>query len=125
MTVAVAVAVADGVTVVVGVGVLELTLEISAPGAVLVEAVGWSPIAAAKLIMVAAMIVVLVSVWWKRKLADEDLRMLRLAAVPLAAYLLLRTTVHPWYAAVIIIPLLPFLLPRNEGATGLGRSLMP
>ena len=50
--------------------------------------------------------------------------MLRLAVVPPAAYLLLTTTVHPWYVT-LLIPLLPFLLPKREEATHSGRFLWP
>ncbi len=50
--------------------------------------------------------------------------MLRLATVPLGAYLLLTTTVHPWYVA-IIIPLLPFLMPGTGEATRSGRFIWP
>ena len=50
--------------------------------------------------------------------------MLRLALVPPAAFLLLTTTVHPWYVT-LLIPLLPFLLPKQGEATHSGRFLWP
>lgn len=52
------------------------------------------------------------------------LELLRLAIVPVAAYLLLTTTVHPWYVT-LIIPLLPFLLPKRGETTVWGRFLWP
>jgi hypothetical protein len=50
--------------------------------------------------------------------------MLRLAVIPPAAYLLLTTTVHPWYVT-LLIPLLPFLLPEKEEASQIGRFVWP
>ena len=49
---------------------------------------------------------------------------MRLAAIPLAAYLLLTTTVHPWYVT-LIIPLLPFLTPRDQADGRISRYLLP
>jgi hypothetical protein len=86
--------------------------------------VGWLPIYAAKVTMALGMGGVLLFVWRKSQglerleLALErapdaksaGLRTLRLAIVPLTAYLLLATTVHPWYATWIV-PLLPFWGP--------------
>jgi len=50
--------------------------------------------------------------------------LLRLAILPLGAYLLLSNTVHPWYVTVII-PLLPFLLPRPGESSPASRFLWP
>lgn len=94
------------------------------PGAVPPEIVGWAPIRAAKLISLAALAVSLVAIWWRCRYCDDDLTLLRMAPVPVAAYLLLATTVHPWYIA-LIIPLLPFLAARPGEATGSGRFLVP
>jgi hypothetical protein len=94
------------------------------PGAVPPEVVGWGPIRAAKLIVAAALGLALIAVWRMSQRCDDDLALLRLATVPLAAYLLLATTVHPWYVT-LIIPLLPFLLPRQGEATRTGRFLLP
>jgi hypothetical protein len=66
----------------------------------------------------------LVAVGWKSRRCDDDLTLMRLAMVPLAGYLLLTTTVHPWYVT-LVIPLLPFLLPRKGEATRAGRFLWP
>ena len=50
--------------------------------------------------------------------------LLRLATLPLAAYLLLATTVHPWYAS-LCVPFLPFLTPRSGEAARISRFLVP
>jgi hypothetical protein len=111
------------------------------PGAVPPEIVGWGPIRAARLIVAVILGLVLIAVWWKGPVlslskgrqCDDDrsaersrrsLALLRLAVVPLAAYLVLATTVHPWYVT-LIIPLLPFLLPQKGGASRSGRFLLP
>jgi len=86
------------------------------PGAVPPEVVGWGPIRAARLIVAVILGLVLIAVWRKGGQCDDGLALLRLATVPLAAYLLLTTTVHPWYVT-LIIPLLPFLLPKKGGST--------
>jgi hypothetical protein len=54
----------------------------------------------------------------------QSLALLRLAVIPPAAYLLLTTTVHPWYVA-LVIPLLPFLLPQQAQASYSSRFLWP
>jgi len=49
---------------------------------------------------------------WRQRI----LCLLRLAVLPLGAYLLLTPTLHPWYLT-IIVPFIPFLLAdREEGA---------
>jgi alpha-1,6-mannosyltransferase len=94
------------------------------PGAVPQEIVGWQPILAAKLIVAAALLTVLGIVWCKERQIEDDLAQLRLAMVPLAAYLLLTTTVHPWYVT-LVIPLLPFLTSRADEEAKLNRRLWP
>jgi alpha-1,6-mannosyltransferase len=94
------------------------------PGPVPPEVVGWGPIRAAKLIVAHALGLVLIAVWRMSQRCDDDLALLRLAMVPLAAYLLLATTVHPWYVT-LIIPLLPFLPPKKGETTRSGRFLFP
>jgi alpha-1,6-mannosyltransferase len=94
------------------------------PGAVSPEVVGWGAIRAAKLIVVFILGLVLLLVWRKGRRCDDDPALLRLAAIPLAAYLLLTTTVHPWYVT-LIIPLLPFLLAKEGEAARSGRFLLP
>jgi hypothetical protein len=103
------------------------------PGAVPPEVVGWGPIWAAKLITTGILGLVLVAVGWKSWRhaagpssagASSELAMLRLAVIPPAAFLLLTTTLHPWYLT-LVIPLLPFLLPQRGEATQSGRFLWP
>jgi RsiW-degrading membrane proteinase PrsW (M82 family) len=102
------------------------------PGGVPPEAVGWEPIRASKAIVIVAFGLVLAAVGWRcwrtesaqRSEASSVLALLRLAVIPFAAYLLLATTIHPWYVPVII-PLLPFLLPAEGEASHTGRFLWP
>jgi hypothetical protein len=111
------------------------------PGAVPYEVVGWEPIRAAKTITTLALGVVLLAVGWvswrttngsspaegatdSPSALNDNLTLLRLALIPLTAFLLLTTTVHPWYVT-LVIPLLPFLLPREGEATVSGRFLWP
>jgi alpha-1,6-mannosyltransferase len=93
-------------------------------GAVPQEIVGPEPILVTKLIVSAALLTVLGITWYKVRQIEDDLSLLRLAMVPLAAYLLLTTTVHPWYVT-LVIPLLPFLTPRASEAPKLNRRLLP
>lgn len=94
------------------------------PGAVPQEIVGPGPILTAKLIVAVILLAVLGIVWYRERQIEDDLALLRLAMVPLAAYLLLTTTVHPWYVT-LIIPLLPFLSPKADEETKLNRRLLP
>lgn len=55
---------------------------------------------------------------------QRTLALLRLAALPIGAYLLLTTTVHPWYAT-FIMPFIPFLLPVEEESSNLSRFIWP
>ncbi|MGD8623833.1 MAG: hypothetical protein PVJ34_04805, partial [Anaerolineae bacterium] len=91
-------------------------------GAVPPEIVGWGPIRAAKLIVLGLLLVTLIVVWRKGRRVGDNLALMRLAAVPMAAYLLLATTVHPWYTTVLI-PLLPFL--RSRDTDGGSKFLWP
>jgi len=94
------------------------------PGAVPPEIVGEVPIRAAKLAVAALLGVILIAVAWKAWRRVDDVALLRLSIVPLGAYLLLTTTVHPWYTT-LVIPFLAFLWPRKEKATTVGRFLWP
>lgn len=94
------------------------------PGAVPPEVVGRRPILAAKLIVGTLLVLALVATWWKARRSKDDLGLIRLALVPLASYLLLATTVHPWYAT-IVVPFLPFLPPREGKPDGPAHFLLP
>jgi hypothetical protein len=82
------------------------------------------PVWIAKLVSGGALGVVLIAVWWMGRTCDDDLALLRLAVIPLAAYLMLTTTVHPWYVT-IVVPLLPFLSPEEEESRRAARFLLP
>ena len=79
------------------------------PGAVPVEIVGDTPILVAKAITTGMLgVAILLSGWLAWRNDDDLLGLLRLAVIPLGAYLLLTPTLHPWYLT-LIIPFLPFL----------------
>jgi hypothetical protein len=71
---------------------------------------------------------VLLSAWWWAWLArgrDRELRTaLRVMTLPLAAYLLLSPTVHPWYA-LILLAFLPFLPPTDDESQTLWLAALP
>lgn len=102
-------------------------------GAVPPEAVGEARILLAKLITTGLLgLVVLGSVLWAWRLDDPDrgsyakrtLSLLRLTVIPVGAYLLLTTTVHPWYVT-LILPFIPFLLPGETEAHAIERFAWP
>jgi hypothetical protein len=88
------------------------------------RAVDWPPVLAARLIVLVALGLAVIVVWHKGRLYTTDLALLRLALVPFAAYLLLATTVHPWYVT-LVVPFLPFLLSRDSDTSRTGRFLLP
>ncbi len=103
------------------------------PGAVPVEMVGETPILIAKAISTALMgITVLITGWlaWRIEksghqiLRDRNLALIRLAGLPLGAYLLFTATVHPWYVT-LIIPLLPFLFSQDDESPSIQRFIWP
>ena len=103
------------------------------PGAVPVEIVGRTPILVARSITSAAiMLISLLAGWWAWRIDDPQkadylprtLNLMRLSVIPIGAYLLLTHTVHPWYVT-IIVPLLPFLLPRGSEGSKIQRFIWP
>jgi hypothetical protein len=70
------------------------------------------------------MALILGGVWRQAGRCRDDLSLLRLAAVPVGAYLLLATTVHPWYVT-FIVPLMPFQLPASGELNRSGRLAVP
>ncbi len=103
------------------------------PGAVPLEIAGYTAIRIGRLITasILALVVLATGVWvWRIEnpsLMDELHRnraLIRLACVPLGAYLLLTSTLHPWYVAVIL-PFIPFLLPADQEKTAINRFVWP
>jgi len=93
------------------------------------DIVGATPILFAKLftIVLTALISLASGVWaWKLDdpgKADFKMRsiyLLRLTVIPIGAYILLTTTVHPWYVT-LIVPFLPFLYPVRDETNLTGR----
>ena len=54
----------------------------------------------------------------------RDLSLLRLAIIPIGAYLLLTPAVHPWYVTMIV-PWLAFLIPDQGESTIFERFMWP
>ena len=103
------------------------------PGAVPVEIVGRTPILIARSFTSAAiMLISLLTGWWAWRLDDPQRgsyltrtsNLIRLSVIPIGAYLLLTHTVHPWYVT-FIVPMLPFLLPREGEESQLSRFIWP
>lgn len=76
--------------------------------------------------------VLLGALFWAWKLDDpagndhhvRTLGLIRLAILPLSGYLLLAATLHPWYV-IIILPFIPFLLPKNSETPLVDRLIWP
>jgi len=92
------------------------------PGGVPVELVGEVPGQLARIITIGILgLICFVAIWitWKIERLDHldqseiFIALLRLASLPIGAYLLLTHTVHPWYAT-FIMPFLVFLFPKKE-----------
>ena len=62
------------------------------------------------------MLTVVIVVWWQAKRAPGARAALRWMAVPLAAYVLLSPTMHPWYL-LLLLAFVPFL-PPAAGESG-------
>ena len=94
-------------------------------GAVPADIVGETPILLAKITTMglfgAAVLFTTWQVWRKDR---NQLNLLRLAIIPLGAYLMLTTTLHPWYL-IIIIPLLPFIFAQRGVSTSYQAFIWP
>jgi hypothetical protein len=110
-----------------------LTSGYQTPGAVPIEVVGESPIFLARTITsIAILLASLATAIWAWRLDDpktndherRSLYLMRLAVIPLGAYLLFTHTVHPWYVT-IMIPFLPFLMPKEGETKFTGRFVWP
>jgi len=83
------------------------------------------PNAQAKEIAFFLLFLLLVGVWlWSRQTCDDPRSTLRWLAVPLGGYLLLTTTVHPWYL-LALLPFLPLLTPETDESTRVWLWLLP
>ena len=83
------------------------------------------PNAQAKEITFFLLFLLLVGVWlWSRQTCDDPRSTLRWLAVPLGGYLLLTTTVHPWYL-LALLPFLPLLTPETDESTRVWLWLLP
>jgi hypothetical protein len=82
------------------------------------------PSGMAKVLVAAALAIVGLRVWRRASPSLGDGCWVRLAVVLLGAYILLTTTVHPWYVAVVL-PFLPFLLSGGEGERVSSRQAWP
>jgi len=71
----------------------------------------------AKQITAGLLLATLAAVWLKARNLQTPRATLRLMALPFMAYILLTTTVHPWYLLIVLI-FVPFLTP----ATGMSQS---
>lgn len=69
------------------------------------------PLNTAKRIVGLMMLATLLVVWLAARRQHTTLAALRLASVPYMAYMVLTTTVHPWYM-LILLALVPFLAPQ-------------
>jgi alpha-1,6-mannosyltransferase len=61
---------------------------------------------------------------WREKDDVDPLRLVRLAAYPFAAYLLLAHTIHPWYITLMLV-LLPFFWPAPGEQPAVSRWIWP
>lgn len=78
----------------------------------------------AKRMVGAAMLLTLVGVWLAARRRRYIRAELRLVALPFMAYLLLSTTVHPWYL-LVLLAFLPLLAPTAEESPWRWLSLAP
>lgn len=85
----------------------------------IIEATDW-----AKGIVIVALLIVLATVWWQAQHPMTDRAALRLMAGPLMAYILLNTTINPWYL-LILLAFLPFLTPAAEESAWRWIAVLP
>jgi hypothetical protein len=67
----------------------------------------------AKSILAVMMVASMVAIWRMARSITSARALLRLAAAPLMFYVLLTTTVHPWYL-LLLLAFLPFLAPGDD-----------
>ena len=78
----------------------------------------------AKRLVISAMVLVLLGVWLAARRLLKVRSRLRLMAVPFMAYILLSTTVHPWYL-LILLAFLPVLGPAEDESLWQWLALAP
>jgi hypothetical protein len=78
----------------------------------------------ARQIVVSVMLLVLLGVWLAARRLSAMRSLLRLMALPFMASILLSTTVHPWYA-LILLAFLPFLAPAEDESPWRWLALTP
>ena len=66
-----------------------------------------------KTITLVIVVIMLLTVWWLAYQRRDLKHSLRLMSIPLACYLLLTPTVHPWYALILLV-FVPFLPPTID-----------
>jgi len=103
------------------------------PGAVPVDLVGQGSVRFAKGISLSLILISTIAAGvlaWKiddpqkSNFRQRSINLMRLAMVPLGAYLLFTTTIHPWYVTVVL-PITPFLLPLQAENSKLSRFIWP
>lgn len=104
-----------------------------APGSALVKIIGERPVQLARMITAGLIALVVLATTWlswgfdNPNTADHTNRtlyLLRLATLPIAAYLLFTSTVHPWYVT-LVIPFVPFFTPVKDEAHWIKRFRWP
>jgi hypothetical protein len=78
----------------------------------------------AKRIAGAAMMAALVGIWLGARRRVDNRTALRWMALPFMAYLLLTSTVHPWYLLILLV-FLPFLAPGLDEAAFRWLAVLP
>ena len=89
------------------------------PGLGVIQATDW-----AKAIVILALLAVMIGVWFRARQQADSLSTLRLMAGPYMAYILLNTTVNPWYM-LILLAFLPFLPPRPTESSRRWLAVIP
>ncbi|MEM7114123.1 MAG: hypothetical protein AAF614_16935 [Chloroflexota bacterium] len=84
-----------------------------------------TPLDEAKIVILAAMFLLMLFVWWLGYQRREDDRaLLRLLALPFPGHILLATTIHPWYAHALLTFII-FLAPAKAESKGRWLAVVP
>lgn len=79
---------------------------------------------AAKILVLAIMLIILFALWLVARRQESALDSARLMMVPIALYILLSPTLHPWYL-LILLAFLPFWPPENDEPRRLWLPVIP